>query len=81
MAWAMRGQIGGDGLEPIVLILGHPWFGADEQISTGGWFRGLFVQHPDHPIKPPLASRCDKWESVVASDVDRLPTILGALIR
>ena len=28
----MREQLRGTGLEPVVLVLSHPWFGADEDL-------------------------------------------------
>lgn len=81
LADAMRGQIGGDGLEPLIVVLSHTWFGADESVGDLAGLRGLFVQYPKFEGKPPLASRCERWESIRPADATRLSKVLGELIR
>ncbi len=66
-------------MEPVIVLLSHPWFGAEETVSAIPSLRGLFVQYPGQQIRPALARACERWESVGAGQVelDVLAKILG----
>jgi hypothetical protein len=38
---------------------------------------GLFVQYPGHEVRPPIASRCERSESVPSGSMARLSEVLG----
>jgi ATP-dependent Clp protease ATP-binding subunit ClpC len=66
-------------MEPVIVLLSHPWFGAEEAVSAVPSLRGLFVQYPGQQIRPALARACERWESVNTGQVelDVLARILG----
>ena len=69
-----------DGLEPVILVLSHPWYGAEEEIPEIKNLRGLFVQFPGYPAVPVLAGKCQKWKTIEPSQIDELNLILSQLI-
>jgi len=69
-----------EGLEPIILVLSHPWYGADEKIPEMKGLRGLFVQYPHYPVVPVLAGKCEKWKSIETTQIDELTPILAQLM-
>ncbi|MGK7876562.1 MAG: hypothetical protein AB4426_25680 [Xenococcaceae cyanobacterium] len=68
------------GLEPMILLLTQPWFGAEEKIPPIKGLRGLFVQYPSSKVRPALASVCERWESLAAGQTKELGQILGYLM-
>ncbi len=71
-----------DGVEePIVVVLSHPWFAAEEEgLALPGRLRGLFVTYPRHTVTPALAPRCDRWRALKPSDHDELAEALVELL-
>ena len=69
-----------DGLEPIILVLSHPWFGADEEIPEMKGLRGLFVQYPHYPVVPVLAGKCEKWRTIETTQPNELTSLLAQLM-
>jgi WD40 repeat protein len=69
-----------DGLEPIILVLSHPWYGAEEDIPQIKDLRGLFVQLPGYPAVPVLAGKCEKWRTIETTQIDELTPILAQLM-
>jgi hypothetical protein len=68
------------GLEPIILLLTHPWFGAETDVLSTKGLRGLFVQYPSQRVQPVLAGICDRWQSLSSGQTSNLEQILGYLI-
>jgi CheY-like chemotaxis protein len=68
------------GLEPIILLLTHPWFGAEQKISRIQGLRGLFVQYPSIELQPAIANLCERWEKIRAGETAALGQILGYLM-
>ncbi|MBO3459584.1 hypothetical protein G7B40_033190 [Aetokthonos hydrillicola Thurmond2011] len=68
------------GLEPIILLLTHPWFGAEQNISRIQGLRGLFVQYPAIELQPDIANLCERWETIRAGETATLGQILGYLM-
>jgi hypothetical protein len=69
-----------EGLEPIILVLSHSWFGADDDIPQIKGLRGLFVQHPHYPVVPVLAGKCEKWKNIETTHFNDLADTLSLLI-
>ena len=68
------------GLEPIILLLTHPWFGAEVKLSRIPGLRGLFVQYPSMQIQPAIANLCDRYSSIDVEQTAELGEILGYLM-
>lgn len=68
------------GLEPIILLLTHPWFGAEAKLSRIPGLRGLFVQYPSMQIQPTIANLCDRYSSIDVEQTAELGEILGYLM-
>lgn len=68
------------GLEPIILLLTHPWFGADYKISPIPGLRGLFVQYPSFQVQPTIANLCERYSYIDAKQTADLGPILGYLM-
>jgi len=68
------------GLEPIILLLTHPWFGAEQKISRIKGLRGLFIQYPAVQVQPAIANLCERWENISAKQTAELGQILGYLM-
>jgi hypothetical protein len=65
----------------LVLLLSHPWFGAEEpdaMIPTG--LRALFIQYPGTPVRAAWADRCARSETLPPNAWSQLPQALGRLI-
>jgi ATP-dependent Clp protease ATP-binding subunit ClpC len=80
-AETLRRTLTGHGAEPLVLLLSHPWFGAEEpdaMIPTG--LRALFIQYPGTPVRPAWADRCARSETLPPNAWSQLPQALGRLI-
>ncbi len=81
LANAVRSTLrNGAGPEPTILLLTHPWFGAEDPLPTIKGLRGLFVQYPSHHSCPAMADACERWESVLPEQTAGLEKILGHLI-
>jgi hypothetical protein len=48
------------GIPPLILLLTHTWFGAEDDLAPIPHLRALFVQHPNHPNQPALAPHCER---------------------
>jgi len=68
---------GENGLEPMVLVLSQPWFGAGAEIPPVRGLRGLFIQYPGDDTLPVLGSYCERWESVFPGQREELGKVLG----
>lgn len=67
--------------EPIILLLSHPFFGAEEEeVPKVKNLRGLFVQYPGETVTPVMSVVCEKWRSVAPHQANDLPHILGVLL-
>jgi ATP-dependent Clp protease ATP-binding subunit ClpC len=81
VARALRETLRGESLEPVIVLLTHAWFGAEEEVPVVAGLRGLFVQYPSHANRPPLASACERWESMAAGETvglsERLARVVG----
>jgi hypothetical protein len=67
-------------LESRIVVFSHPWFGAEESLQPVPALRGLFVQYPGQQVRPVLAERCERWESVTAGTGVRLLEPLARLV-
>jgi hypothetical protein len=81
LARAMRENLRGGPLEPVVVVLSHAWFAADlaETPELSG-VRALFVQYPGQHVTPTFAPRCERWESVESTRPSDLDLVLGRLL-
>jgi hypothetical protein len=71
----------GGPVEPVILLLSHPWFGAEEDdVPAPPRLRGLFVAYPRHPATPALKGRCERAVVVRAEELDRLEDALAELL-
>ena len=70
-----------DRLEPVIVLLSHPWFGAEEEVPAVSALRGLFVQYPGQQVRPALAGCCERWESVPVDSGIRLLEPLARLLE
>ncbi|MEH2368499.1 hypothetical protein [Nostoc sp.] len=68
------------GLEPIILLLTHPWFGAESKLSRVQGLRGLFVQYPNMQVKPAIADLCERYSYIDSEQTADLGQILGYLM-
>jgi ATP-dependent Clp protease ATP-binding subunit ClpC len=68
--------------EPVILLLTHPWFGAEEaapQLMVPR-LRGLFVRYPKHETVPVLGPRCERYIALSPHDSHRLGQALAELL-
>lgn len=81
VARALRETLRGEPLEPVIVVLAHAYFGAEEEVPVVAGLRGLFVQYPSLQVRPALASVCERWESVAAGETadlaERLARVVG----
>src|SRR5262249_33518632 len=78
VARALQAELGP---EARVVLLTHAWYGSEaRELPTLNGLRGLFVQYPRHQVRPPLAARCERWESVDAGHMGTTAAIVGRLI-
>ncbi len=68
------------GLEPIILLLTHPWFGAAQKISRIPGLRGLFVQYPSLQVPATIAHLCERYSYIDIEHTGNLGEILGYLM-
>ena len=81
LAHALRATLPHEpGIPPLVLLLTHTWFGADDDLPPISHLRGLFVQHPDHPNQPALAAHCERHLCLPHSDLTSLTQQLAEVI-
>jgi WD40 repeat protein len=79
-ARGLRESLAGGPLEPVIVLLTHAFFAAEEEVPAIAGLRGLFVQYPRQQVRPALAGHCERMESVAAAETDRLGEILGRLV-
>lgn len=65
------------GLEPLILLLTHPWLGAEDEddadLPTPPHLRALFVAYPRYAgVTPTLSARCERSVVLAAGDGERL---------
>jgi hypothetical protein len=79
LARAIRASLRDDLLEPLIVLLSHPWFGAEEELPAIPALRGLFVQYPGRQIRPALGDACERWENLNAGQfgLEPLVSVLG----
>jgi ATP-dependent Clp protease ATP-binding subunit ClpC len=81
VARALRETLREGPLEPVIVLLAHACFGADEQVPAVAGLRGLFVQYPNQQVRPALVKACERWESVAAGETadlaERLARVMG----
>ena len=81
LAHALRATLPHEpGIPPLVLLLTHTWFGADDDLPPISHLRGLFIQHPDHPNQPALASHCERHLCLLPGDLTSLSQQLAEVI-
>lgn len=77
----LRGRLRGGVTEPVVVLLTHPWWGAEaSDVGASSHLRALFVQYPGREVRPRWADRCERWESLGAGQHADLPRVLGRLL-
>ncbi len=77
----LSGHLRGGVMEPVVVLLTHPWWGAEApDLGTASHLRALFVQYPGREVRPRWADRCERWESLGPGQHANLPQVLGRLI-
>jgi len=82
LASAIRSNLQEEGgPKPIILLLTHPWFGAEQKISGIPGLRGLFVQYPDMLVPLAIANLCERYSSINADQTLVLGQILGYLME
>ena len=69
-----------NGLEPIILLLTQPWFGAELQIPSLPGLRGLFVQYPHSEEIPALANLCERAADLSPKQTEELGKKLGSVL-
>jgi WD40 repeat protein len=79
IARGMREQLRDGHREPVLIVLSHAWFGAEDDRVPMDGLRGLFVQYPGQQVHPPLALSCEKWETITPARPAPLPSIMGRL--
>ena len=78
VASSLRAYLKGEGPEPVILLLTHPWFGEGEEVDKAKGLRGLFVPVGREVEEPVLAARCERYQ--VVRGVQDLEFILGELV-
>ncbi|MCP4592989.1 MAG: hypothetical protein GY842_19825, partial [bacterium] len=77
----LRGFLRGGATEPVVVLLTHPWWGAEaSDAGETSHLRALFVQYPGREVRPRWAERCERWESIGPDQHEDLPQVLGRLV-
>ena len=78
MASALRAHLKGEGPDPVILLLTHPWFGEGEEVEKVKGLRGLFVSTGRALEEPVLAAQCERYSQV--RGIEDLGSILGELV-
>jgi WD40 repeat protein len=80
-ARALAETLRGGPIEPVILLLSHPWFGAEEDnVPAPPRLRGLFVPYPRHLATPVLQGRCERAVVLGAGELSKLGDALAALL-
>jgi hypothetical protein len=80
-ARALAETLRGGPIEPVILLLAHPWFGAEEDnVPAPPRLRALFVPYPRHPATPVLQGRCERAVVLGAGELHRLGDTLADLL-
>jgi WD40 repeat protein len=76
--------VGQDAFEPVIVLLAHANFGADEEAPMPPGLvpglRGLFVHHVGHGGRPAWSTHCERWSAVSAGAESGLVAALGELM-
>jgi WD40 repeat protein len=76
--------VGQDAFEPVIVLLAHANFGADEEAPMPAGLvpglRGLFVNHVGHGGRPAWSPHCERWSAVNAGTESGLVTVLAELM-
>jgi ATP-dependent Clp protease ATP-binding subunit ClpC len=80
VARALRETLREGPLEPVIVLLAHACFGADEEVPAVAGLRGLFVQYPNQHVRPSLVKACERWESVAAGETADLAARLAWVV-
>ena len=78
VASSLRAYLKGEGPEPVILLLTHPWFGEGEEVDKVKGLRGLFVPVGREVEEPVLAGRCEQYQ--VVRTANDLEFVLGELV-
>jgi hypothetical protein len=76
---------------PIILLVTHGFFGAEEPEASGDaspdaqsdvppHVRALFVRYPGQSLPPPWRERCERWESIDARHPTEVTAALARLL-
>lgn len=77
----LSGLPSGGPFPPAVVLLSHPHFGAEDEVSP--WpaeLSGLFVHYPGHPAEPALRRRLKRSICIGPGDEAELPAALGQVL-
>jgi WD40 repeat protein len=80
LARALSGNLAAEHRDPVVLVLSHVFFAADQEIPQVQGLRGLFVDYPGKRVRPAIADTCERWASAEAGQAGGLGEILGRLL-
>ena len=78
VASSLRAYLKGEGPEPVILLLTHPWFGEGEEVDKVKGLRGLFVPVGRDVEEPVLAGNCERYQLV--RTMSDLEFVLGELV-
>jgi hypothetical protein len=84
-ARALRNNlVGQSALEPVIVVLSHAHFGADEEepmpLGMVPGLRGLFVKHAGQGGRPAWSAHCERWSALCVGKESVLVTVLGELM-
>lgn len=80
-AHAMRNNLRGGPLEPVVVVLSHAYFAADlDDVPEVPALRALLVQYPGQHVTPAFARHCERCETVESTRPGDLEQTLGRLL-
>ncbi len=76
----LRETLRGGPLEPVVLLLSHAWFGAEDDPKPQSAVRALLVRYPGQSEVEPLGRRYGRLAMVGSDESESLPRVLRELI-
>ena len=68
---------------PIILLLTHGYFGAEDDIEQSllpARLRALFVRYPGHGEPPPWRHACERWEAIAADQAGQETRAMARLL-
>jgi WD40 repeat protein len=76
--------VGQSALEPVIVLLAHPYFGAEEEQKMPSGLvlglRGLFVRQVGQSLRPAWSAHCERWSAVSVGVEAGLLPVLGELL-